>query len=291
MQQKSFLPRIGIAGLPPPAIPATLQYTSLLDPQEIIDEVTFSEGVGDVPQRAHAQNERTVSSSAATVVEAGNVQQQTRNLTNAAKTNGMVTPMPTSDAPEFALLQRTKSAAADVSELPRSQSNKQLDASQLEAYSSNTQSSNIPGMKKALNGMMQQEHMTQGDTQTQLYPPPQQSESTEIPDLSDLSPSKETDFGSPVRGTKPMLSQSVAKFLEKAKPSLHQAARKLAKAPSTKSTSDIVLCQCGHDEDEGDMVSNTKVFGQYLVTNFTSGQLLVLWYLAASPLLWILQCS
>ena len=146
---------------------------------------------------------------------------------------------PRSHVPGNALVERLKQARS-------SQADETFD----------TQSSNVPGMKKALTAMMLPEVITQGDTQTQQFPPQPPSESAEGPNFDDLSPLHKETPETPFRRDKPALSQFAAQVLENAKPELRQIALALAIAKSsTKKTSDLILCQCGYDRDEGDMVS------------------------------------
>ena len=89
-----------------------------------------------------------------------------------------------------------------------------------------------------------------------------------------------------------MLSQSVVKSLELAKSKLRDTAHQLANAGSKdQETSDIILCQCGHAQDEGDMVSWAYIVVLLFPINICTGKLCFLWDLATSTLLWLRQCS
>jgi hypothetical protein len=113
----------------------------------------------------------------------------------------------------------------------------------------NTQSSVVPRMKTALNGMMYPEHMTQGDTQTQglIRPPAAVSRVAESP---------------PQNGKKHLPSQKmvllpkVTQSLEAERSQLRKAVLAICKkAGMNTNQSEIVLCQCGHGKEEDAMVS------------------------------------
>jgi len=117
----------------------------------------------------------------------------------------------------------------------------------------------VNGMKSALQGMMQPEHISQGDTQTQslVYPPPPVSETTASPSRYTVSPSK-LSLAEPVTSDKPCFSPKKAIELQREKQRLHDYAHDIAKRNGRKTKKgDVVLCQCGYNKDEGDMVECT----------------------------------
>lgn len=94
-----------------------------------------------------------------------------------------------------------------------------------------TQSSDVPKMKQALQGMLRPEYLSQGDTQTQAIHQPT----------------------APVQLT---LLPNIARRLQTDKAKLEKNAVKAAGVTKASAkNADIVLCQCGHQEEEGDMVS------------------------------------
>lgn len=99
-----------------------------------------------------------------------------------------------------------------------------------------TQSSDVPNMKKALQGMMRTEYLSQGDTQTQAMQP--------APVVEPSAPAQLT------------LLPDIARQLRLNKVKLERTALNLAGVTRRNSKdSDILLCQCGYREEEGDMVS------------------------------------
>lgn len=148
-----------------------------------------------------------------------------------ATTISLITPVATSEATNI-LADRVANPTNKATSHALSKSTKE---SQLHD-SLDTQSSNIPQMRKALGAMMLPESITQGDTQVDSH-------------------SNDAELSSPPKSTRPALSQAVAKQLNNAKSDLRQTARCLAKATkSKKKNSELVVCQCGHAKDEGDMV-------------------------------------
>lgn len=110
-------------------------------------------------------------------------------------------------------------------------------------------------MGSVLQGMMQPEHITQGDTQSQgMQPPPPITELmvSPSPGRCDVLQSN-SDPMSQVGILKPALSQFKASKLESAKAQLRKAAHQNVK-PKAKQD-DVVRCQCGHSREEGDMVN------------------------------------
>lgn len=205
---------------------------------------------------AQTEDDRLATTTPSTVVDSEDARESARPVQNIKeKEQGMITPVPTSDTIVLAVAPHDVQQHMPIEDIAAIKKAKQTQLSQL-SEGFNTQSSNIPEMKYALKTMMQPEHITQGDTQTQWFPLPPRTESTEAPELGDESPARTTEPPSPVKGTKPVLSQSVAKVLEDTKSDLRQAALKLAKEEgSRKKASDLILCHCECTQEEGDMVS------------------------------------
>lgn len=113
-----------------------------------------------------------------------------------------------------------------------------------------TQSSNIAQMREAFVEMMQPEHITQSDTQTQapFFRPQAASESTVSPSRGERSPSISND-GLQRPDPRLVLSHTTAARLEQAK------AKKRTRAKTkSKGDEDVIECQCGCTEEEGQMV-------------------------------------
>ncbi|TKA78562.1 hypothetical protein B0A55_02804 [Friedmanniomyces simplex] len=125
------------------------------------------------------------------------------------------------------------------------------------ADSINTQSAPTLAMTNAVRDMMQPETITQGDTQTQRSlhrAPAALSLSTESPGRTTASPEKSptTAIFSPA---KPALLSTKAQKLEKERLRFQKQALALVKQASRKTRrGHTVLCQCGHEKDEGPMV-------------------------------------
>ena len=272
--------------------PDALQYGIVLDQRDDIDSTKPSNCVAKVPNMTQAEEDHPSITTPSTIVESEHAQQSTQRVEE-SKDNGqaMITPMPTSDLPASAVATQTVGQAVPIEDTVAIVKSKQAQLSQL-SEGFNTQSSNIPEMKYALKAMMQPEHITQGDTQTQWFPPPSRKESNNVPDFGDESPSTVTERLSLVKGNKPALSQSVAKNLESVRSDLRKNALKLAnQGGSKKKPSDVILCQCGCSKEEGDMVSCSDRLSKVGLTADRPGQLRILWYVAASALLWLHQCS
>ncbi|KAK3724805.1 hypothetical protein LTR37_000853 [Vermiconidia calcicola] len=233
-------------GVQVPTIPQDLQYNPLLAINDRAGKPVFDGSVETSGDEACAgpDDPTTTPSTVVDNVTASQEVQLVKELHEA--TYAAITPAPTSDQVPLATFrpgsQSDHSAAYDF---PPSIPTQRLLSQVADSY--NTQSSNIPEMKKALKAMMQPEHLTQGDTQTQALLPPPLSESA--------SPTR-TDVSSPTKDDKPLLSQSVTKRLDAVRTELREKARCLAKAEVTnrKKDDDLILCQCGYAEDEGDMV-------------------------------------
>jgi hypothetical protein len=154
----------------------------------------------------------------------------------------MATPLPTS-------------AVVDTS--------KTMDSPQVSEKEISTQSTVVPRMKTALNNMMHPEHWTQGDTQTQMSmrPPPLINRAlSRIP----ISPAQENPFvpdelpinQQPRASDSMTLMPEIAKELSAKKPQLRKTALGLSNTAASQSAKeDIVMCQCGHESEERDMVS------------------------------------
>ncbi|KAK0355576.1 hypothetical protein LTR91_009914 [Friedmanniomyces endolithicus] len=121
----------------------------------------------------------------------------------------------------------------------------------------NTQSATTLAMTTAVRDMMQPEPITQGDTQTHTLihlQPPTLSMSPGTPDRTTASPRESPTLAacSPV---KPALSPMKAQKLNKDRSRLQQQALALVKQAGSKSRrGHAVWCQCGHQNEEGDMV-------------------------------------
>jgi hypothetical protein len=110
----------------------------------------------------------------------------------------------------------------------------------------NTQSSNVPEMRRALGAMMQAENFTQGDTQLRTSPPPQ------------LAANPNAQSSGLSRSSKALLlSQSVVSRLQFTKTN-HQYPHAVSDPKS--SQRDEILCQCGCNRAEGDMVCQECYF-------------------------------
>lgn len=97
--------------------------------------------------------------------------------------------------------------------------------------------------------------MSQGDTQSQYFGPPQVSASK-----STFSPPKLNATISPVVKSKVCLIPSKASEMARDVQRLRKHARDLAKSEGKKiKKGHIVLCQCGLKEEGGDMVSEAEL--------------------------------
>ena len=283
MQRQLPQSRLIVPGLPPLAFPEALEYNGAIDfPQLPITAV-------EAADETQTEADQAVTTTPATIIENESTEQdQVPAKKHKDKQRAVMTPAPTSDSLDKALAEQRVHVDSQTQESSTWPKLTRLNASQMDE-SLNTQTSNIPEMKKALKTMMQPEHLTQGDTQIQIQaiPPRARSEISGSPARSNVSPSKMTELDSPVKGDKPLLSQSVAKQLESSKYTLRQRARQLAKASgSKKNNSDFVVCQCGCTDDEGDMVRGVHLsISTDMLTAYRSGQLCLLRYVAASALL------
>ncbi|KAI5361915.1 Putative HORMA domain, Zinc finger, FYVE/PHD-type, Zinc finger, RING/FYVE/PHD-type [Septoria linicola] len=115
-----------------------------------------------------------------------------------------------------------------------------------------TQASDAPRMKSALQHMLRPEHISQGDTQTQALG--QASKGIEA------TPSVHNRFATPLirasASVKLLLLPEVLGRLKERKSELRLKALKLAGVTVAKAKKiDVVLCQCGHAEEEDDMIN------------------------------------
>ncbi|CAK4034050.1 Hypothetical predicted protein [Lecanosticta acicola] len=109
-----------------------------------------------------------------------------------------------------------------------------------------TQSSDLPRMRSVLQGAVQPEHLTQGDTQTQasMRPPPVPVYS--VPKVPSIAPPAATS--TPLQ--KLQLDPAVVSKLHANQTNLTESALKLAKAKiSHGKIGDILYCQCGKQID------------------------------------------
>lgn len=125
--------------------------------------------------------------------------------------------------------------------------------------------------------------MSQGDTQSQYFGPPQVSASK-----STCSPSKLNATVSPVAKSQICLIPSKASEIARDAQHLRRHARELAKSEGKKTKKGhIVLCQCGLKEEGGDMVSETERTQERLALTVDIGAMRNLSHMAASTMLWI----
>ncbi|KAI6907450.1 hypothetical protein KC318_g9212 [Hortaea werneckii] len=116
--------------------------------------------------------------------------------------------------------------------------------------SQSTSFSALSNMKREFEGMMRSETMSQGDTQSQYFGPPQVSANK-----STCSPSKLNATISPVVKSQVCLIPSKASKIARDAQRLRKHALDLAKSEGKKiKKGHIVLCQCGLKEEGGDMV-------------------------------------
>jgi meiosis-specific protein HOP1 len=118
------------------------------------------------------------------------------------------------------------------------------------------QSSQVPEISNALQDMLQPEQIAEGDTQSQnpVHRPPPAS-ITATPTTRHATPSGTVVIDTPSRGSGfallPAVQRHIIKQAKELKDSTNSIATELGKV--TKSGQRI-LCQCGHQEEEGDMV-------------------------------------
>ena len=127
-----------------------------------------------------------------------------------------------------------------------------------------TESSNVPIVKRTIREMMQLEHMTQGDTQTQHFFHPPHPEGTAPRRTS-------TRLRASTSAPKTTLSQAMVKILDESEATLRKTASRLTKSEGrNKQNSNLVLCQCGSAEEEGDMVSQSAAVQITFISNIRS---------------------
>lgn len=265
-------------------------YNIAYPAQDEIDQAAINDAVEDVSDGCRVNSRQALTTTPSTIVEADDAEHGTEPTANKkGRSIDTITPAPTSETQVRELVKQHAGQSDATQKAAHSRKSTRVLASQQDD-SFNTQSSNIPEMKRTLQGMMLPEHFTQGDTQTQslAYASAARSESTESPARSEISPWKPAATDIPRVISKPMLSQSVASKLEAEKTNLRQNALKLAKPGSVKSkkNADLVLCQCGYSEEEGDMVCSCFVPSSRVTADISLlGQLHVLRFVAAPSLL------
>lgn len=233
------------------SFPKALEYGPLHSKQADIDVLDESPKVEEVTDVVPSNQSDIDTVTPSTIVEHPNRSVEvTRKVTRETGESVFATPVPTSDplvsAPPVQV-PRLDSPTHDFD--PKVLGMASL-PSQLED-SLNTQSSNVHDMKNVLKAMMLPEHISQGDTQTQvLAAPPPLSESTGSPDRDTISPSRRTK-AEPTTRDKPTLSPTKASELRRDQEHLRQHARDGRKTKK----GEVILCQCGHAEEEDDMVS------------------------------------
>lgn len=239
--------------------PKALQYGTTSSKQAAIDIQDMAAKVVELPDAPQSSGDAADTSTPSTIIEDANrapdAKLQTRRKTDKETTPTLATTSDPAVTAAFTQDARPDSTAQDVNHggIVGAPVASQPD------NSLNTQSSNIFDMKDTLRGMMQPEHITQGDTQTQslLHPPPPRSESTESISHHTFSPSK-LSIAEPTVRDKPALSQTKATELSRDKQRLHQYAHELAKrAGRNMKKGHVTLCQCGYEKEEGDMVECT----------------------------------
>ena len=247
----------------PVSFPEALEYNIATAKTNDIDMDESTGRAVDVSEEAHTEAGATEDRTPSTIIEESNMLQAPKEAKRKQTNGQVITPLPTSDPQET-----FSTTSQDVVDAPAPESasvlkgaasrkaTTQLSISQIED-SFNTQASQIADMKGALNAMMHPERITQGETQTQQLAKGHAavSEATQTPSGNGDSPSKTTESASPVKGSRPALSQHKANNIMAQKKSLRNVAHQLAqKAGSRTKSGQIILCQCGYAKEEGDMV-------------------------------------
>ena len=238
-----------VHGLNPPALPDAIQYNVPVSPAEEMGTAQAGDRVVEISNEPVVEDDRPATTTPSIVIDSEHFHAGTQ-LTQILETKKpVITPAPTSKPSGNPFLDHDPQLGSSAQENATATMRTMTNASQVHD-SIGTQSSNIPGMMKALKGMMLPVNMTQGDTQPQDNPYASRpcSESTESPTRSG------SYLLTTVVGTKPALLQSVAQKLDRAKPNLRQTARQLAKLSGSKKTTDVILCQCSYSKEEGAMV-------------------------------------
>ncbi|KAK5131638.1 hypothetical protein LTR08_000765 [Meristemomyces frigidus] len=239
------------------SLPDDLQYSTATSKQADIDNLDADPRVVELPDESPGRGSVTETTTPSTIIEEA-TKPVAPQLEVRRKTMEKPSPTPalTSDPPETTAIQQTRP------ESPTPDVHNSVEAafsfpSQLDD-SLNTQSSNVQDMRYLLQGMMLPERISQGDTQTQnpVQRPPPPTETTTSPNRSTISPSKTAE---PTVSDKAVLSPTKIIELQRNMQKLHHHARELAKQASRKPKKgeDIVLCQCGHSEEEGEMIECT----------------------------------
>ena len=172
----------------------------------------------------------------------------------------MLSPAPTSNQPAHKTFQRhvphNSTQALQVSIEAVASSPSQPDDGL------NTQSSNVHDMRHLLQDMMLPERISQGDTQTQgaaqVPRLPAPNKVSAVSGGTTISPSKLL-ISKPTVSDMVVLLPMKVKELQRDKHKLYRHARELAKKSGlrVRKGQDIVLCQCGHSGEEGDMTECT----------------------------------
>ena len=229
-----------------PSIPDQLQYTTPVSKYEDMTTFQTKSNGPEINNRPYDERTLAATSVSSPFIE-GRIGQQKitseQHFSNRQK--ALITPTPTSDAPAKTLPEHIVAVDNPEQDLrlpPKPPQN----STALQNDRIDTQSSNIPEMTDALQTMMQCEHITQGDTQTQASVNTYSAQNKEVDSHSHdpVSPSKASEVHPPVKTTKPELSQYVRKQLESSKAKLRLAARKLVKSRGQKPQEQVVLCQC-----------------------------------------------
>lgn len=212
-------------------------------------------GVDAKVPNSSMQSSQAALKSRSTVAEDRDAQEMECLATAKTETN-MITPAATSDPPSMAILQRGSNLEVPTKKLFMPPISNEISISATDNCS-NTQSSNIGEMKKAFQQMMLPEHITQGDTQMQTQPSASRTHSHADESIAaeEASPLIGKRVISSSKPCKPLLSQSVVKRLEDGKETLRKTAHELAKPAVRESKKpELILCQCGHTNEEGSMV-------------------------------------
>lgn len=144
-------------------------------------------------------------------------------------------------------------------------------------------SSALSRMKHEFEGMMRSETMSQGDTQSQYFGPPQT-----LTTNSTCSPSKLNARLPSVATSQLCLISSKASEIARSAQNLRTHARELAKSEGkTTKKGHVLMCQCGLKEEESDMVSEAERKLSRIVLTMEIGAMRNLSHMAASTMLWL----
>lgn len=260
----------GLAGPPPPAMPKRLEYSIVED--DVAHEISHEDSASPPPGGLRPSEPAQTPS---TVVPGDDDQQ---------------------DAASFHL--GNKESADDreqslaVRETPFPQ------PSHSTADNMDTQTSNVPRMRSALQSMMLPEHLTQGDTQTQAFLMSSTGDSVQTPPsskrhavgLASSAVGMDISRRSTHHTYKVTLLPDVASQREANKKELRQNAQKLSKASINRfKQTDVVLCQCRQNVDDGEMVSLLRKIKRCALTCIAA-PVHLLRHLPAPTLLWLHWC-